>query len=77
MQPGDSIGLRTATGRLSGVEAEVMVVATGGDEQDVSRRSPPGHVPRLGDDVEAEHADIEVADPVDVGSETTTCLVCV
>ena len=44
-----------------------MVIAAGGDEEDVARRAPAGHVARLGDDVEAEHVDVEAADPVDVG----------
>jgi len=44
-----------------------MVVAARGDEQDVARRAPSGYVARLRDHVEAEHADIEVPHPVDVG----------
>lgn len=67
VQPRDSVRLRTSIGRFPGVEPEVMVVATRGHEQYVSRRAPPRHVPRLGDNVEAEHADIEVTHPVDVG----------
>jgi probable F420-dependent oxidoreductase len=67
VQSGDPIRLRPAAGRLPGVEPEVVVVAAGRDEQDVSRRPPPGHIARLRDDVEAEHADVEVAHAVDVG----------
>ena len=43
-----------------------MVIAAGRDEQDVAGRPPAGHVARLGHDVEAEHADVEVAHAVDV-----------
>jgi hypothetical protein len=67
MQPGDSVRLWPAAGRFPGVEAEVVVVAAGGNEQDVTCRAPSRHVSRLGNDVEAEHADIEVAHPVDIG----------
>ena len=54
VQPGDAVGLRPAAGRLPGVEAEVVVVAAGADEQQVAGRAPAGHVAGLGDDVEAE-----------------------
>ena len=43
------------------------MVAAGGDEQDVAGRPPAGDVARLGDDVEAEDADVEVLHAVDVG----------
>jgi hypothetical protein len=62
-----AVGLRAAAGGLPGVEPQVVVIAAGRDEQDVARRAPAGDVARLGDDVEAEHADVEVAHPVDVG----------
>jgi hypothetical protein len=39
----------------------------GGVVERVSCPAPSRHIPRPGDDVEAEHADVEVADPVDVG----------
>ena len=43
------------------------MIAAGRDEEDVARGAPAGHVARLGDDVEAEDADIEIAHAVDVG----------
>ena len=67
VQPGDAVGLRLAAGRLPGVEAEVVVVAARGHEQDVARRAPARYVSRLGDDVEAEDVDVEPAHAVDVG----------
>ena len=51
-----------AAGGLPGVEAEVVVIAAGGEEQDVAGRAPAGHVARLEDHVEPEDADVEVAD---------------
>jgi hypothetical protein len=45
-----------------------MVVAAGGEEEEVAGRAPAGHVTRFGSDLEAEDPDIEVADAVDVGS---------
>src|SRR4029079_15195317 len=47
-----------ATFRFPGVEAEVMVITPGGQEQRVAH---------LEDDVEAEYVDVEVLDAVDVG----------
>jgi hypothetical protein len=44
-----------------------MVIAAGGHKQDVTGRAPSGHVPRLGDDIKAEHTDVEVAHAIDVG----------
>jgi hypothetical protein len=67
VQPGDAVGLRRPARRLPRVEAQVMVIAAGRHEQDVAGRAPAGHAAGLEDDVEAEHADVEVADPVDVG----------
>ena len=67
VQAGDAVGLGSAARRLPRVEAEVMVIAAGGDEEDVARRAPAGHVARLGDDVEAEDVDVEAAHAVDVG----------
>ena len=67
VQAGDAVGLRAAARRLPRVEAEVVVVAAGGDEQDVARRAPAGDAARLGDDVEAEHAAVEGLHAVDVG----------
>jgi hypothetical protein len=67
VQTGHTVGLRRAVLRLPRVEAEVVVVAAGRHEQDVAGRAPAGDVARLGDDVEAEHADVEVAHAVDVG----------
>lgn len=58
--------LRLAVGREPDVEAEVVVVAAGGDEQDVTGGAPARHVARLEDDVEAEEVDVERADAVDV-----------
>ena len=66
VQPGDAVGLRGAARRLPGIEAKVMVIAARGQEQDVAGRAPAGHVTGLEDDVEAEHADVEVAHAVDV-----------
>jgi hypothetical protein len=67
VQPGDPVGLRRAAGGLPRVEAQVVVVAAGRQEQDVARAAPARHVPRLEHDVEAEDADVERAHPVDVG----------
>src|SRR4051794_14172166 len=67
VQAGDSVGRRAAARRLPGVEAEVMVIAAGGHEEDVAGRPPAGDAARLLDDVEAQDADVEVADAVDVG----------
>ena len=67
VQPGDAVGLRIAARRLPRVEREVVVIAAGGDEQDVAGRAPAGHVAELGHHVEAEHADVEVAHAIDVG----------
>src|SRR5689334_21687141 len=67
MQPRHAVGLGIAAGRLPGVEAEVVVIAAGGEEEDVAGRAPAGDVARLEDDVEPEDADVEVAHPVDVG----------
>ena len=49
------------------LKPEVVVIAAGGDEEDVARGAPAGHVARLGDDVEAEQVDVEAAHAVDVG----------
>src|SRR3954470_20510348 len=51
---------------LRGGEAEVVVVAAGRDKQHVAGRAPARNVARLGDDVEPQHPDVEVADAVDV-----------
>src|SRR5205085_782582 len=67
VQAGDAVGLRGAAGGLPRVEAEVVVVAAGRDEEDVSRRAPAGNVARLEDDVEAEEVDVERAHAIDVG----------
>ena len=67
MQAGHAVGLGRPAGRLPGVEAEVVVVAAGGQEEDVAGAAPAGDVAPLRHDVEAEHADIEVAHAVDVG----------
>ena len=69
---GVAVGLRPAARRLPGVEAEVVVVAAGREEQDVAGRAPAGHVARLGDHVEAQDADVEVAHAVDVGRAQVT-----
>jgi hypothetical protein len=58
--------VRAAAGRLPGVEAEVVVVAAGRYEEDVTGGAPAGHVTRLRDHVEPEHIDIEMAHAVDV-----------
>jgi hypothetical protein len=67
VQAGHAVRLRRPARGLPRVEAEVMVVAAGGQEQHVARRAPARDVARLGDDVEAEDADVEAADAVDVG----------
>ena len=67
MQPGHAVGLRRRRRRLPGVEAEVVVIAAGRDEQHVAGRAPARHITRLGHDLEAEHADVELAHAVDVG----------
>ena len=67
VQPRDPVGRRRTALGLPRVEAQVVVVTAGGQEQDVAGRAPARHVARLGDHVEPEHADVEVADPVDVG----------
>ena len=67
VQSRDAVRLWTATGRLPRVEAEVVVIAAGRDEQKVACRSPAGHIPGLRYDVKAEHVDVEPADTVDVG----------
>src|SRR5581483_2383994 len=61
-----SVRLRAAARGLPGVEAEVMVVAAGRDEQDVAGRPPARHVSPFGDDVEAEDVDVEPAHAIDV-----------
>ena len=66
VQAGDAVGLRPAASRLPGVEPEVVVIAAGRHEQEVAGRAPARHVACLGDDVEAEHIDVEVPYPVDV-----------
>src|SRR4051794_10875097 len=66
VQARDAVGLRPAARRLPSVEPEVVVIAAGGDEQDVARRAPAGHVARLHHDVEAHQVDVERADAVDV-----------
>src|SRR5205085_3258262 len=66
VQPGDAVRLRPTAGGLPRVEAEVVVVAARGDEEDVPRRAPARHVTALGDDVEAEDVDVEPAHAVDV-----------
>ena len=45
----------------------MVVVAAGRQEQDVAGGTPARDVARLVDHVEAEHVDVERADPVDVG----------
>ena len=67
MQAGHAVGLGSAARRLPRVEAQVMVIATGGDEEDVPRGAPAGHVAGFGDDVEAQEVDIEATHAVDVG----------
>src|SRR4051794_23287950 len=59
--------LRLAVARQPRVEAEVMVVPAGRDEQHVALRVPAGDVARLEDDVEAHDPDVELANAVDVG----------
>src|SRR5689334_1597265 len=66
METGDAVRLRRPLGRLPRVEAEMVVISAGGDEEDVAGRPPPRHIAGLEDDVEAEDADVEVADAVDV-----------
>jgi hypothetical protein len=66
MEPGNTVGLRRARLRFPRVEAEVVVIAAGGHEQDVAGRPPPGDVPGLEDDIEAEDVDVERTHPVDV-----------
>ena len=59
VQPGDAIGLRRSTGRFLGIEAQVMVIAAGRDEQAVTGGSPSRHATRLQYDVEAQHVHVE------------------
>ena len=67
MQPGHAVVLGWPAGRLPGVEPEVMVIAAGGDEEDVAGRPPARYVAGLEHDVEAEQVDVEAAHAVDVG----------
>ena len=53
-RPATPSGCGVAARRLPGVEAEVVVIAAGGDEEDVAGRPPARYVARLEDDVEAE-----------------------
>ena len=66
VQSGDAVGLFGAVCRLPGVEAEVVVITAGGDEQHVAGRAPARDIARLVDDVEAEDVDIERPHAVDV-----------
>jgi hypothetical protein len=51
----------------SSARVEMVVVAAGGQEQDVAGGAPSGHVSGLEHHVEAEDVDVERAHPVDVG----------
>lgn len=42
VEAGDAVGLRAAASRLPRVEAEMVVVAAGGDEQQVAGRAQQG-----------------------------------
>jgi len=52
VQARDPIWLWGAVLGLPGVEAEVVVVATGGQKQKISGRAPSRNVTGLGDDIE-------------------------
>jgi hypothetical protein len=67
MQAGVAVGHRLAVLRLPRVEREMVVVAARGQEQDVTGGAPTGNVTALGDDIEAEHIDVELTDAIDVG----------
>ncbi len=67
MKARDPVGLGLTARRLPRVEAEVMVVTAGRDEQNVARCPPARHPPRFRDDVEAEDVNVEGAHAIDVG----------
>src|SRR5262249_20767901 len=68
MQSGYAIGLWRAASRFPGVEAQVVMVAACGEEEDVATRPPPWNAARFHDDIEAKNIDIEGADAIYVSS---------
>src|SRR5262245_38269095 len=67
MEAGHAIRLWPATGRLPGVEAQVVMVAARREEQDVADCPPPRHAARFHDNVESKDVDVERAHAIDVG----------